>query len=132
MIETKMYREITGYQPRVFLGMTWRMMLMFAIGIFTVPPVFALFWYLRLASFGTYAVWLMVIPLAAFALRPKGLPFEKYIKYVFAHHFTKRLFLYSTQNVEEVKPNVSARKLRKLRREHPESTFGLADVSARS
>lgn len=94
-LEIKAYKEITAYQAKVLFGMSWRQLLVAGIGLLVLPALYAVAWWAGSEDLGTYAIAIAAMPLFAIGwIRPKGLPFEKYIGYVVSHHLGEKRFLY--------------------------------------
>lgn len=108
-LEVKVYGEITSYQAKVIMGMTWRQLLCASCALVFGGGAFAIFYVLGMDDVGQWVASLIALPFGAFGwVRPKGLPFEKYASYVLAHKWNSKVRVYAQEpfwNVDEQRRN---------------------------
>ena len=107
-LEIKVYREITAYQSKVMLGMSWRQMACAAVGLVVVGGAYALCWWADQSYLGSWVASILTMPFIAVGwVRPKGLTFEKWARYAWLHHWNAQRRVYaqapvlSTEVLEE-------------------------------
>ncbi|OLO58634.1 hypothetical protein BKH23_12810 [Actinomyces oris] len=99
-LEIKVYREITAYQAKVMMGMSWRQMACSAIGIIVVGGTYALCFWAGQSDLGSWMAALLTMPFVAVGwVRPKGLPFEKYARYFWRYKWDPQKRLYAQDSV---------------------------------
>ena len=95
-LEIKVYREITAYQSKVMLGMSWRQLACAASGLVVVSGIYALCYWAGQESLGSWLAALLTMPFVAVGwLRPKGLSFEKYTGYVWCFNWNPQRCVYA-------------------------------------
>lgn len=100
-LEIQSYREITAYNAKVMLGMSWRQLGIVAIAMPIIFGIYMGFWWIGQDNLGTWVVAVLAIPVGLLGwVRPKGLPFEKFARYVFSHTWNSQRCLYSTHRFE--------------------------------
>jgi hypothetical protein len=115
-LEIKVYREITAYQSKVMLGMSWRQLACAASGLVVVSSVYAACYLIGQESLGSWLTALLTMPFVAVGwIRPKGLPFERYAGYVWRFNWNPQLRVYAQdpQLSAEIASERSADVLRK-------------------
>lgn len=94
-LEVKVYKEISSYQPKVMWGMSWRQIATTAIAIPTLAGTYATFYWAGNPGLGEWAIVILTIPFALIGwVRPLGLPFEQWAKYVWAAYQTNQKLTY--------------------------------------
>lgn len=94
-LEMKVYQEITGYQAKVMLGMSWRQLACSVAALLLGGGAYAGLWALGAQDLGQWFAVLVTIPFGALGwVRPKGLPFEEYAKYIIRHNWEQQLHVY--------------------------------------
>lgn len=102
-LEVRVHKEINAYQPKVMWGMSWRQLATAGVGIPVVGGVYAGFWFADLTTVGEWVTVLLTVPFVLFGwVRPKGLPFEVYARYVIGAVLLERqlVFFESTPVVD--------------------------------
>lgn len=117
-IEIQVPREITAYQAKVVMGMSWRQL---ACAAAMTILGFATIFVGYLADFvetSQYIVIAIIIPFAALGwYRPRGLPFEKYAGYIINHQRSRQLYVYGM--ISQVQPSADGGPVpRKAKRNH--------------
>lgn len=101
--EMKVYAEITAYQAKVMMGMSWRQLLCAGLALLLGGGVFALTWLLGLKDLTAFATFLVALPFGLMGwVRPRGLPFEEYAAFVLRHKTGTQRRLYGQQPVWRV------------------------------
>lgn len=99
-LEVKVYGEITSYQAKVILGMTWRQLLCSVLALVFGGGTFAMLYVVGLADLGQWIAAIIAVPFGAIGwVRPKGLPFEKYASYVINHQWQRKVRIYAQRPV---------------------------------
>lgn len=94
-LEIKVYREITAYQSKVMLGMSWRQMACVAVGLIVVGGTYALCLWSGQEDLGSWIAALLTMPFVAIGwVRPKGLPFERYARYFWLYKWEPQCRVY--------------------------------------
>ncbi|PHP52460.1 VirB4-like conjugal transfer ATPase, CD1110 family [Actinomyces ruminis] len=95
-LEIKVYREITAYQSKVMLGMSWRQMACAALGLVLVGGTYGACIWAGQGDLGSWLAALLTMPFVAFGwIRPKGLPFERYAHYLWRYKWEPQRRLYA-------------------------------------
>ena len=98
-LEVRVQNEITAYQPKVMWGMSWRQLAAAGVALPVIGGVYAWLWVAGQSDIGMWVVALLSVPIALYGwVRPKGLPFEAYARYVLAGTLLEkqRVFFEST------------------------------------
>ncbi|QQM67470.1 PrgI family protein [Actinomyces weissii] len=99
-LEIKVYREITAYQSKPMLGMTWRQMGCVAVGLPVVGGIYALCLWAGQSELGSWLAALLTMPFIAFGwVRPKGLSFETYLRYIWRYKWEPQRRLYKSESL---------------------------------
>ncbi|WP_126382644.1 PrgI family protein [Actinomyces howellii] len=94
-LEIKVYREITAYQSKVMMGMSWRQMACAAVGLAVVGSTYAACLWAGQSDLGSWLAALLTMPFIAMGwVRPKGLPFEKYARYFWLYKWEPQRRVY--------------------------------------
>ncbi|MEF3322421.1 PrgI family protein [Gulosibacter sp. GYB002] len=102
-LEVKVYKEITDYQAKVMMGMSWRQLACAICALVLGGGVFAIFYVLNMKDLGQWLAALIAVPFGAFGwVRPRGLPFEKYAGYVLAHQWNSKRRIYAQEPIWQV------------------------------
>ncbi|WP_139738729.1 PrgI family protein [Actinomyces wuliandei] len=97
-LEIKVYREITSHQSKPMLGMTWRQMACAAVGLPVVGGLYALCLWAGQTTLGSWVAVLLTMPFVAVGwVRPKGLAFEQYARYVWRYRWEPRRRLWASE-----------------------------------
>lgn len=102
-MEAKVYQEITQFQAKVLLGMSWRQVACAVAALTLGGAAYAAFWTAGMQDLGQYVACLIALPFGAIGwLRPKGLKFEEYARWVWHHQWDKQRRVYGQQPRYEV------------------------------
>lgn len=98
--EMKVYDEITAFQAKVIMGMSWRQLLCAFLALLLGSGVYALLWLIGLDDWAVYGAAVVATPFGLMGwARPAGLPFEKYASFILRHLTEPQKRLYGQQPV---------------------------------
>lgn len=102
-LEVRVYREVTAYQAKVVMGMSWRQLACAAVALVVLGPIYAAGLWMGHEDAATWVIAVLAMPIGAVGwVRPKGLPFEKYAAYVWAHKMRPQRLEYAQAPVWSV------------------------------
>ena len=119
-LEIKVYREITAYQSKVMLGMSWRQMACAALGLVIVGGTYGACIWAGQGDLGSWLAALLTMPFVAFGwIRPKGLPFERYARYLWRYKWEpqRRLYAQDSRLSPEIEVERSANAIRNQKKQ---------------
>lgn len=94
-LEVKVYKEISSYRAKVMWGMSWRQIATVAVGLPTIGGAYAAFYFTGHPDIGEWAVVLLTVPFVLYGwVRPLGLHFETWAKYVVASYLDPQRLTY--------------------------------------
>ena len=106
-LEIKVYREITAFQSKVMLGMSWRQLACAALGLLVVGGTYGACMWAGQENLGSWLAALLTMPFVAVGwIRPKGLPFERYARYFWLYKWEPQRRLYAQDAI--LHPEINA------------------------
>ncbi|MDO4259160.1 MAG: PrgI family protein [Actinomycetaceae bacterium] len=107
-LEVKVYKEISAYDPKVMWGMSWRQIGCTAVMIPIAAMTYYGIWYLGFLELAQWATVFVVMPFVLVGwVRPKGLRFEKYAKYVISGYRRQQKLRYEIEPFWSVEREVA-------------------------
>lgn len=94
-IEVQVPREITAYQAKVVMGMSWRQLACAAAMVIFGGGTILVGYMTGFGETSQYLAVVLIVPFAALGwYRPRGIPFEKYAGYIITHKRSRPLYVY--------------------------------------
>ena len=101
-LEVRVPREVTGYQPKIIFGLTWRQLGIVMITLPVVAIVFGGCFWLGYTDLGLILTTCLGVGIGALGwVRPMGLPVEKYFAYIRTWYRGRKVFVLETVEMEK-------------------------------
>lgn len=102
-LEMRVYEELTAVDPKIMAGLTLRQMAVAAAWLIVGGGAVVAMWMLGMRQAISWVMVLIAIPGALYGwVKPFGLHFETYAKYVWAYRTRPRLRVYGNEPMWEI------------------------------